>query len=159
MNVIFLTLVETENIEAHGIYTDLLRLFRNKGHNVYVVYPYERRTRKKTTLVQRDGVNLLGVKILNIQKTNIIEKGISTVLLEYQYISAIKKYINTVSFDLILYSTPPITLAGVVNYLKSANKKALTYLLLKDIFPQNAVDLGMISNTGFLYKWFRKKEV
>lgn len=37
----------------------------------------------------------------------------------------------------------------------------MTYLLLKDIFPQNAVDLGMISKTGvkgILYKMFRKKE-
>lgn len=37
----------------------------------------------------------------------------------------------------------------------------MTYLLLKDIFPQNAVDLGMMTKTGvkgMLYKMFRKKE-
>ena len=37
----------------------------------------------------------------------------------------------------------------------------MTYLLLKDIFPQNAVDLGMMTKTGvkgMLYKLFRKKE-
>ena len=36
-----------------------------------------------------------------------------------------------------------------------------TYLLLKDIFPQNAVDLGMMRKTGFkalLYRYFRRKE-
>ena len=32
------------------------------------------------------------------------------------------------------------------------------YLLLKDIFPQNAVDLGMFSKGGLLYRMFRKKE-
>ena len=38
---------------------------------------------------------------------------------------------------------------------------AKTYLLLKDIFPQNAVDIGMMSKTGIkgiLYRYFRKKE-
>ena len=38
---------------------------------------------------------------------------------------------------------------------------AKTYLLLKDIFPQNAVDLGILSKTGLkglLYRYFRAKE-
>ena len=35
---------------------------------------------------------------------------------------------------------------------------ARTYLLLKDIFPQNAVDLGMFSRKGLFYRFFRKKE-
>ena len=37
-------------------------------------------------------------------------------------------------------------------------KDAKTYLLLKDIFPQNAVDLGMFSKGSFFYRMFRKKE-
>jgi glycosyltransferase involved in cell wall biosynthesis len=38
---------------------------------------------------------------------------------------------------------------------------AKTYLLLKDIFPQNAVDLGMLKKTGIksvMYYYFRAKE-
>lgn len=37
----------------------------------------------------------------------------------------------------------------------------MTYLMLKDIFPQNAVDLGMLSKNGIkglLYYYFRHKE-
>lgn len=37
---------------------------------------------------------------------------------------------------------------GAVKYLKKLNPQARTYLLLKDIFPQNAVDIGMMSKTG-----------
>ena len=42
------------------------------------------------------------------------------------------------------------------------NPKAKTFLLLKDIFPQNAVDIGMMTKSGakgILYKMFRKKEI
>jgi hypothetical protein len=49
----------------------------------------------------------------------------------------------------------------VIAYLKRQNPQAMTYLLLKDIFPQNAVDLGMMSVSGvkgLLYRFFRKKE-
>ena len=74
---------------------------------------------------------------------------------------AIKRYFKGIRFDLILYSTPPITFPKVIQYLKQQNPNAKTYLLLKDIFPQNAVDLGMMSTTGLkgvLYKFFRNKE-
>jgi hypothetical protein len=30
---------------------------------------------------------------------------------------------------------------------------------LKDIFPQNAVDLKMMSSSGILYDYFRKREI
>ena len=35
---------------------------------------------------------------------------------------------------------------------------AKTYLLLKDIFPQNAVDLNLLNGNGILYKYFSNKE-
>ena len=33
------------------------------------------------------------------------------------------------------------------------------YLQLKDIVPQNAVDIGMLSVSSLLYKYFRRKEI
>ena len=159
-NILFLTLSNVSNIDESGIYQDLLREFARKGHRVFVVSPTERRNKEKTHLIKIDNANILRVKTGNIQKTNLIEKGIATILLESQYISAIKKYFSNVKFDLILYSTPPITLAGAVQYLKKRDG-AKTYLLLKDIFPQNAVDIGVMTKTGIkglLYKYFRAKE-
>lgn len=148
-------------VDSHGIYSDLMRKFRNEGHEVYIVSPRERRTGESTRLYEANGVHILGVRTLNLQKTNVIEKGIGQVLVETQFKQAIKRHLGGVRFDLILYSTPPITFPKVIQYLKKANPQAKTYLLLKDIFPQNAVDLGMMSTTrvkGILYRFFRKKE-
>ena len=158
MNVIFLTVSRIFNVEARGIYTDLLRKFRDEGHNVYVVYPRERRFQLPTALEEQDGIHLLGVRTLNIQKTNVVEKGIGTILIEKQFEKAIKRHLAGVNFELILYSTPPITFTNVVKYLKGRNPEAVSYLLLKDIFPQNAVDLGMFSKNSLFYKYFRRKE-
>lgn len=162
MNVIFLTLARIDNVEERGIYQDLMRKFRDEGHQVYIVCPVERRVGLETSLVEKKGVKILNVKTLNIQKTNVVEKGFGTLLLEKQYKSAIKKHLSDLKFDLILYSTPPITFPKVIAYLKRQNPQAKTYLLLKDIFPQNAVDIGMMSKTGVkgvLYRFFRKKEI
>ena len=161
MNIIFLTMSNMHGVEDRGIYADLMRKFRNEGHRLCIVAPRERRTGEPTSLQEVGGVQVLGVRTLNLQKTNVIEKGAGQVLVESQFNNAIKKHLGDVKFDLILYSTPPITLMGVVKYLKKKNPQATTYLLLKDIFPQNAVDIGMMSKTGvkgLLYKYFRKQE-
>lgn len=161
MNIIFLTLYRIDNIEERRIYPDLMRKFRDEGHQVYIVTPCERRFGLETILVENKGVHILNVKTLNVQKTNIVEKGIGTLLIERQFKAAIKRYLGGVKFDLITYSTPPITFTNVVKYLKQQNPQAVSYLQLKDIFPQNAVDIGMMPKTGakgLLYKFFRRKE-
>lgn len=162
MNILFLTMSSgIEKFQARGIYTDLMRKFRDEGHKVYIVFPRERKHGLPTEVRVQDGVYLLGVKTLNVTKTNVIEKGIGQVSIELLYKRAIKKYFKGVSFDLILYSTPPITFPKVIEYAKKANPSAKTYLLLKDIFPQNAVDMCMLSKSGLkglLYKFFRAKE-
>lgn len=161
MNILFLTMVKMNSVEGRGIYTDLMRKFRDEGHKVYIVSPTERRDGRNTSVIDEKGVKILSVRTLNVQKTNVIEKGVGQVSIEFLYKRAIKKYFKGVSFDLILYSTPPITFPKVIEYAKKANPSAKTYLLLKDIFPQNAVDMGMLSKSGvkgILYKFFRAKE-
>ena len=160
MNVLFLTIGQMNEIDEPGLYSDLLRQFRNHGHNVYVVAPAERREGADTSIDRSNGSVVLTVRIGNITKCNLVEKGISTLLIETQYKSAIKKYFRDVKFDLVMYSTPPITLSGVVNFIRKRDE-AKTYLVLKDIFPQNAVDIGMLRKTGakgLIYKYFREKE-
>ena len=158
MKILFLTLLDFKSFSEYNIYCDLLREFQKNGHKVFCVSPVERRTGIKTHLIENG--RLLKLRIGNTQKTNIIEKGISTVLIESQFKSAIRKYWSNVHFDLVLYSTPPITFEKVVRSIKKRDN-AKSYLMLKDIFPQNAVDLGMLQTTGvksIIYKYFRKKE-
>ena len=162
MNILFLTMVKMTSLEQRGIYNDLMRKFRDEGHSVFIVTPSERREGKPTTLSDIDGAKILSVKTLNVQKTNVIEKGLGQVSIEYLYKRAIHQYFKGVAFDIILYSTPPITLMGVVKDMKRKNPQAITYLLLKDIFPQNALDLGMMTEKGLkgiLYRHFRKQEI
>lgn len=162
MNILFLTMSpQLLDVKEPGIYTDLVRKFVTEGHEVYIIVPFERRTGKKNAFYRQNSVSILGVRTLNLTQTNVIEKGLGQVLLESRFIAAFKKHLADVKFDLILYSTPPITFSNVVAYVKRKNPKAVSYLMLKDIFPQNAVDIGMMTKTGIkglLYKSFRKKE-
>ena len=150
-----------KDIDTKSIYTDLMRKFCHEGHEVYIVYPRERRSGGGTELSVKNNLHSLGIRTLNLTKTNVIEKGLGQLLLEYQFSNGIKKYFGDVKFDIVLYSTPPITFTKVIKDIKSTNPSAISYLLLKDIFPQNAVDLGMMVKEGIkggLYRFFRRKE-
>ncbi len=158
MRLLFLSLIDFNSLNDRNIYTDLLREFVKKGHDVYCISPVERRTGINTYL--RENGHILKLKIGNIQKTNFIEKGISTLRVERQFICGIKRYFSTIKFDVVLYATPPITFVRVIEFVKHRDN-AKTYLMLKDIFPQNAVDIGLMTTggiTGLLYRHFRQKE-
>lgn len=160
MNVLFLTLLDFSTIDENGIYTDLMREFIKDGHDLYIISPTEKRKNKPTNLIDNGKVKILKLQIGNTQKTNLIEKEISTLTIESKFKNEIKKYFSDVKFDLVLYSTPQITLQKAVEFVKFRDQ-AKTYLLLKDIFPQNAVDLGMLKTSGIknlIYKYFRDKE-
>lgn len=160
MNILFLTLVSFSSLQERNIYSDLLREFVKNGHQAYVISPVERRQGKTTHMIKENNTMILRLQIGNTQKTNIIEKGISTIMIEPVFKHAIKRYFSDIKFDLVLYSTPPITLVGAIEYIKKRDG-AKSYLLLKDIFPQNAVDIGLISTVGVkgvLYKHFREQE-
>lgn len=160
MNVLFLTLVSFDSLQKRNLYTDLLREFIKNGHRVFAISPVEKRLGVETHLIEEPDAQILRLKIGNTQKTNIIEKGISTVMIEPAFKKAIKRYFSGVRFDLVLYSTPPITLVSAIEFVKKRDR-AKTYLLLKDIFPQNAVDIGLMSTSGLkglLYKYFRQQE-
>ena len=130
---------------------------RDRGHKIYIASPTERRFGEPTHLIEEDGVEILKIKTLNVQKTNVIEKGIGTLLLEGQFDRAIRKQWANVKFDLVLYSTPPITFNKVIRAIKK-RCGARSYLMLKDIFPQNAVDLGMMKQGSVIHRIFRRKE-
>ena len=160
MNILFLSISSLPHISEHSISLDLIHEFRRNGHEIYIVCGLEKKENKDTFVAKEDGCSVLRVRIGNNKKANLIEKGLTTLFLPYYYISAIKKYYANIKFDLVLYPTPPITQVKTVKYIKRRDG-AKSFLLLKDIFPQNAVDMQMLSTHGLkslLYRFFRNEE-
>ncbi|MDA7631458.1 glycosyltransferase family 4 protein [Verrucomicrobia bacterium] len=157
MRILFLTLFRITTLNERGIYTDLMREFSEKGHQVHIISPNERRFRQPTTVKRENGAFIINVRTLNYQKSSLFEKFISLVTLQSFFNNAIKKYLKGIKFDLIIYSTPPITLNSLIKRIKE-NSGAKCYLLLKDIFPQNAVDIELLKKNSLTHKYFKKKE-
>jgi len=160
MNVLFVTLpFSTSKVAV--FYDDLLLEFVNNGDKIYVACANEKGCGEEAGVSEYKGMTVLRIPVGKITgNVGLIEKGISTLMMDSKFKRAIKKYYKDLKIDLILYPTPPITLVNTIKYLKKKTG-ARTYLLLKDIFPQNAVDLGMLKTSGLkglLYKMFKRKE-
>lgn len=158
MNILFFTLVKTDLAEPHNIYADLARELIALGHTVKTVCPAGQETPGFSPYDGQSGTVYL--KMPPVEKVGKLRKGLATLFLGRLILNGAKKAFRNETFDLILYSTPPITVEPAVRYFKRRDR-AKAVLLLKDIFPQNAVDLGMISKTGvkgLIYAHFRRVE-
>lgn len=154
MNIVFLTLGYPTNINERNLYTDLMSSFVNLGHSVYVFMQDE--TGNKEKQKSQTGVTVIPVYTGKIKQTGLIKKGVNLLLLGQRYYKIIKENIKG-NIDLLLYSTPPITFCNIIKTIKK-KYNCINYLLLKDIFPQNAVDLRMFSQKSIIYKYFRIQE-
>lgn len=142
---------------SSNLYTDLAEALVEAGHTVKVVVTEERKNIKKTTLSKERNLEVLRVRTGNIYEVSFYEKAITFITISSILIKNIKKYYKDEEFDYVLTSTPPITFNKVVKWaMKYFNCKS--YLMLKDIFPQNGVDLGLYKKNGLIYKYFRFKE-
>jgi len=101
-----------------------------------------------------ENIRVLHVKTGKIQKINKYLKVIFSFLAGPKMIYELHKYFKKEKFDLIIFSTPPITLSPSIILIKKLYHSKL-YLLLKDIWPQDAVDLGEMRKGGIVWHAFR----
>ena len=154
MKIFFPTIAYKMN--SGSIYNDLVDCLIEHGHQIVICKSCS--NEKKSTISKiNSNLTILDIKTGDQFEHNMIKKGINMMLLEKQFIYGIKKFLKNNQFDLILYATPPISLNGVVKFCKK-KYNAKTFLMLKDIFPQNAVDLRIIKQNSFIDKVFSKKE-
>ena len=157
MNILFLSVYEIKDSDSGYIYADLIREFAKHKHNIFAVTPTKNSTE---CLIDGNGVKVIKVKNGQIQKTGKIKKVINLLSLDNKTIKAVEKYAKNVKFDMIINMCSNLCFAKTSSYFKKRDQ-AVNYLVVKDIFPQNAVDIGMMKTTGIMgsvYRQFRRKE-
>jgi len=157
MNILFLMIAFPDIKKVSNFYSDLPEKFKEKKHNVWVANLLEKKYNKATYLEEVKGINILWVRVGDWFNTNsVIKKGLTTITIANCFKRSLKKYSDKIKFDLVIYFTPPTTFVSVVQYIKKRDNSK-SYLLLRDIFPQNVRDLGLLNNQ-LLFNFFRRKE-
>ena len=135
---------------------DLALQFKVNGHDVWMLTPAPRQ-KEKLRVVNLEGINVLffnSGKIKNISK---VKRAINESLLPVDAWKASRKILKHTRFDGVVYYSPSIFWGKLVRKL-CAMWKCKSYLILRDKFPQWAVDNGLISKYSPVYWYFRYHE-
>lgn len=140
-----------------NLYTDLADELVAAGHDISVVVSEEKKKIQKDYIEYDRNFKCLRVKTGNIYEVGFVEKTLSFMRISNYLIKSIKKNLSKEKFDLILFQSPPVTFHKVVKWaMKKYNCNS--YLMMKDIFPQNGVDIGLYGHMHPAYLYFRMHE-
>ncbi len=157
MRVLYIATSFPEPAKGSTIYTDLAEALRKSGHDITVAVSEQIRNKKRTVMNTERGFDVLRIVTGNYYDVGLIEKGITTLKIPILMRQGIKKFLRNKKFDVILFEAPPVTNADLVGWAKKYFNCS-AYLMLKDIFPQNTVDLGIIKRKSLLFRYFKAKE-
>lgn len=157
MKILFIFARHSENPYDSTLTKDLSDEFSKQGNDVTVVTMLEKKYNKKTQLKIENGYEVLRIKTGNYFNTkNKIEKGITVLTMSKTIKREVIKKLGARKYDLIVAHTPFISSESIVKPLKKYFK-CPAFLILWDIFPQNAKDIGLINNS-ILFNFFKWKE-
>ena len=157
MNILFIFSRHSENPNDSTLTKDLSDEFFKKGNNVTVVTLLEKKYQRKTELKIENGYKVLRVKTGNyFNISNKIEKGMTVLTMASDLKKGIIKYLGNEKYDLIITHTPFVSTEKLIIPLKNYFN-CPAHLILWDIFPQNAKDIGIINN-DLLFNFFKFKE-
>lgn len=158
MNVLFIFSRHSKDPRDSTLTKDLSDEFARQGINVYVMTMSEKRDNQPTLMSIENGYNVLRVQTGNYFNCETrLEKAKTILTMPTQLVKAAKKYLNNVKFDLIVSHTPFVSSRKIVLPLKKYFN-CPAHLILWDIFPQNAWDIGIIRNKA-LFNLFKRFEI
>lgn len=132
---------------------DLSREFQKQGHDLTVIVPSKLQG-KAFTVEYQGGIRIIRIKNLDSKKTGYFTRTLIELVMPYIMLRRLQKIqIFDEMWDGIVFYSPSIFLAPLVNNLKS-NSCCKSYLILRDIFPEWAVDIGLMGR-GLPYFFFK----
>ncbi|MET4036917.1 MULTISPECIES: glycosyltransferase family 4 protein [unclassified Bradyrhizobium] len=136
---------------------DLSREFAAQGHRPVVIVPSP--TSDKPWVVEQfDGVEVLRVAAPPTRSPSFVRRAIAEMWLPFaMYLNLRRSPFASANWDLLVWYSPPIFFGPLIAKLQRKSKgrnKPRTYLILRDIFPEWAVDLGLVRR-GPVYLVFK----
>jgi glycosyltransferase involved in cell wall biosynthesis len=123
---------------------DLARQFAALGHQPVMIVPSSLGSQKPWTVEQPDGIEVLRVAAPPTRAPSFVRRALAEMWLPYAMFRNVRKSpFASTKWDLIVWYSPPIFFGPLIWALRRASG-GRTYLILRDIFPEWAVDLGLV---------------
>lgn len=135
---------------------DLAVEFVRQGIAITVVIP-DYGVQGSSDITELDGILVIRLKTPKHKNIGRIRRAAAEILMPFFMIRNFRKSVlKNEKWDAVVWYSPTIFLGPFIYYLKKQNA-CLSYLILRDIFPAWALDLGLIKK-GLTYYFFRAFE-
>lgn len=132
---------------------DLVREFANQGHEPTVIVPAASLD-KPWAIEQAGGVTVLRVRTPPTKDVNYVLRTINEMRLPYALMRGMRAAgVSLSGWDGVIWYSPTIFLGPIVKRIRRASG-CRSYLILRDIFPEWAVDMGLMGR-GLPYRFFK----
>lgn len=126
---------------------------QNQGHKVTVITP-QANQHKLLSIDSVDSIKVWRFRSGEIKSVGKVKRAINETLLSFNAYRAITKHITKEMFDGVIYYSPSIFFGPFVKFIKK-KCNCSSYLVLRDLFPQWAIDANMIRKGSVIEKYFR----
>ena len=132
---------------------DLAREFVRQGHDVTVMIP-STDFYQGWQLEEIDGLTLLRLKAPQTKDVNYVRRALSEFVMPFAMLRHLRRspFANYL-WDGVVWYSPSIFFGPIVRWLKRKSNCA-SYLIIRDIFPEWAVDMGLMGK-GLSYRFFK----
>jgi len=128
--------------------------FIAKGHEITVITPSVNLQPKKLDVIKLDGVNVWRFANGPVKDVGKVKRAINETLMSFNAWRTISSNVTKDTFDGVVYYSPSVFFGPLVKKIK--NKcECKAYLILRDLFPQWAIDAGMIKEKSLITRYFR----
>lgn len=135
---------------------DLVREMLAQGHRPTVVVPAPELT-GSWRIDEVDGVEVLRVRTLRTKDIGKVRRAVAEWWLPFGLLRGLRRSpLADVHWEGLVWYSPTIFLAPIVRILKR-RWGCRGYLILRDLFPDWAVDAGVMRK-GLAYRWFKRVE-
>jgi glycosyltransferase involved in cell wall biosynthesis len=125
-----------------------------QGHKPIVISPGESNQVEKLVIKEINGITFWEFRNGDIRGVSKTKRAINETLLSFNAWSAIHKELKDIKLDGVINYSPSIFFGPLVYYLKN-KYNCPSYLILRDLFPQWAIDAGLIKKNSIIAKYFR----
>lgn len=125
-----------------------------QGHDVTVLAPGEWGQGAMCRELVMDGVRVLRFRSPPVKDIHKVLRALSESALSFFAWWALRRKVHEASFDLVVCYSPSIFFGVFIGWLKK-KMACKTYLVLRDLFPQWAIDEGMIRERSLIAHYFR----
>lgn len=131
---------------------DLSREFARQGHGLTVMLPAAAQT-VPWAIEEVDGIKVLRLRAPRIKDVNYVRRTIAEFLMPFfMWFNLLKSPLADEVWEGVVWYSPSIFHGPFVWFLK-ARSHCKAYLIIRDIFPEWAVDMGLMER-GLAYRFF-----